>query len=496
MLWYGYVYYIVFNIFLISSVFFLLRVYMWNSLSQLNSLNYLNRFFLSSVLFLFFITFTTLNYLLDGYQDLIYLESLTDSSANISIVSPLLVSKLLAVNSISFNLVQVYYYPFIYVFLLVTVLSVVFCLTYNTDELMTFMFYCLVILAAGYVLFFTDSLILFFLSYEMLLIPSFFILYKFAKTRRCVEAAYLMFFWTQFGALFLIFAFLYLFFVSQSSNFSVINYYYFTPFEVNFIFVCLLMGFGVKLPIWPFYGWLPKAHVEASTNFSIFLSGVLVKFAFFGLLKCLLTVHLEPTFIYIYPFLVIGIVDAVFKLFYQIDLKKLVAYSTVVEMHWLTMCVISGQSNLMLASFCMLISHALLSTNSFLLVDAIARRFKTRLITEISGLNFMCPKLFLMVLINSLIFLGFPGSIFFVSEFLFFSFFFDLFPVLTLFLLVFLYLLGPTFFFRSWMNIMFGFSFSTANRLPVDLSSRELLVFAGMSLLMYWLGISWQAFVI
>ena len=163
----------------------------------------------------------------------------------------------------------------------------------------------------------------------------------------------------------------------------------------------------------------------------------------------LLTIHLEPTFIYIYPFLIIGIVDAVFKLFYQIDLKKLVAYSTVVEMHWLTICVVSGQSNLMLASFCMMIAHALLSTNSFLLVDAVARRFKTRLLTEISGINFLCPKLFLMILLNSLIFLGFPGSIFFVSEFLFFSFFFDLFPVLTLFILFFLYLLGPTFFFRS-----------------------------------------------
>jgi len=93
------------------------------------------------------------------------------------------------------------------------------------------------------------------------------------------------------------------------------------------------MGFGVKLPIWPFYGWLPKAHVEASTNFSIFLSGVLVKFAFFGLFKCLVSVQMEPTFIYVYPFLTIGIVDAVLKLFYQIDLKKLVAYSTVVEMH-------------------------------------------------------------------------------------------------------------------------------------------------------------------
>jgi NADH:ubiquinone oxidoreductase subunit 4 (subunit M) len=63
-------------------------------------------------------------------------------------------------------------------------------------------------------------------------------------------------------------------------------------------------------------------------------------------------------------------------------------------MHWLTMCVISGQSCLMLASFCMLISHALLSTNSFLLVDAINRRFKTRLITEISGVNFLCQTFF------------------------------------------------------------------------------------------------------
>ena len=175
----------------------------------------------------------------------------------------------------------------------------------------------------------------------------------------------------------------------------------------------------------------------------------MVKFAFFGLFKCLLVMSLEPTFLYVYPFLILGIVDAVFKLFYQIDLKKLVAYSTVVEMHWLTICIISGQSNLLLASFAMLISHALISTNSFLLVDAISRRFKTRLITEINGLNFLCPKLFLVTLLNILLFLGFPGSIFFVSEILFFSFFLDLFPLGALFLLFFLYLLGPTFFFRS-----------------------------------------------
>jgi len=102
--------------------------------------------------------------------------------------------QLINASSSSLSLIEVYYYPFIYVFLIITVLSIVFCLSYNKDELMSFMFYCQLILLAGYALFFTDSIILFFLAYEMLLVPSFFILYKFAKTRRCVEAAYLMFF--------------------------------------------------------------------------------------------------------------------------------------------------------------------------------------------------------------------------------------------------------------------------------------------------------------
>lgn len=393
------------------------------------------------------------------------------------------------------NLCDVYYFPFIYIFLLITVLAILFCLSYSLNELIVFSAYCGVILCAGSLIFFTDSLIFFFFAYEMLLIPSFFILYRFAKTRRCVEAAYLMFFWTQFGALFLIFSFLYLFFLCQTQSFTLISTFAFAPFDVNVLFLCWLVGFGVKLPIWPFYGWLPKAHVEASTNFSIFLSGVLVKFAFFGLLKCLVTVQIEPTFYCAYPFLVVGITDAVFKLFYQVDLKKLVAYSTVVEMHWLTMCVISGQSPLMLASFCMLISHALLSANSFLLVDAISRRFKTRLITEISGVNLLCPNLFLLSLVNCLIFLGFPGSIFFVSEFLFFSFFFDLFPVMSFYLLLLLYLLGPTFFFRTWFNALFGASVGVFKRIPLDLSAKELLIHGGLSFLMFWLGASWQIFI-
>ena len=270
---------------------------------------------LSFFLFFSFFSLTVLYYLLDLFNNF---NLLYNENESLIVYDNLNHNFLFNLNNLNLNLLYIYYFPFIYIFILITVLSILFCLSYSINELILFTFYCSIILLSGYILFFTDSFILFFFSYEMLLIPSFFILYKFAKTRKCIEAAYLMFFWTQFGALFLIFSFLYLFFITETSFFSLVTNFQFSNFEVNFLFICWIIGFGVKLPIWPFYGWLPKAHVEASTNFSIFLSGVLVKFAFFGLLKCLITLQMEPTFYYIYPFLTIGLVDAVFKLFYQI----------------------------------------------------------------------------------------------------------------------------------------------------------------------------------
>jgi NADH:ubiquinone oxidoreductase subunit 4 (subunit M) len=494
LLWYGYIYYVLF--FVLLSIVFVSSY----SLSVNTSFNRLYLFGTFSTLalavfvILSFTSLTLLYYLLDNFTYFQYLgTSIPGESVLITWKSS---TFLLNQSFLAITPIDVYYFPFGYIFVLITVLSILFCLSYNTNELSAFLLYCIIILSAGYSMFFTSSLLIFFFAYEMLLIPSFFILYNFAKTRKCVEAAYLMFFWTQFGALFLIFAFLYLFQASGSHSFEIVNLTYFSTYELNFLFFCMLCGFGVKLPIWPFYGWLPKAHVEASTNFSIFLSGVLVKFAFFALVRCLLTIQLEPTVYLIYPFLTIGVIDASLKLFYQIDLKKLVAYSTVVEMHWLTICVISGQSALMLASFCMLISHALLSTNSFLLVDAIGRRFKTRLITEINGINFLCPKLFMLSLVNLLIFLGFPGSIMFVAEILFFSFFFDLYPLLTLLFVVLLYLIAPTMFFRSWTNVLFGMSSYFLRSIPLDLTLKELVIYGGLIVLMFWLGISWQVFIV
>jgi len=322
MLWYGFIYYFIFLFLSFISIIFLFRLFYLNLFYKVDLILTLSHYILSFFVFFSVIALALIYTLMDFFSTFTISYTST-TTLNVNFFEYYCYNFLVDLNSLNLNLISVYYFPFIYIFVIITTLSILFCLAYNTNEIASFIFYCTTILMAGYLLFFTDSIILFFLAYELLLVPSFFILYNFAKTRRCVEAAYLMFFWTQFGALFLILSFLYLFFISGSSSFFIISGFHFSTFELNFLFMCWIIGFGVKLPIWPFYGWLPKAHVEASTNFSIFLSGVLVKFAFFGLLKCLISINLEPTFYFIYPFLVIGITDAVFKLFYQIDLKKI-----------------------------------------------------------------------------------------------------------------------------------------------------------------------------
>ena len=258
-----------------------------------------------------------------------------------------------------------------------------------------------------------------------------------------------MFFWTQFGAVFLFFFFIHIYTISTSTLFASFSFLSLTSLHKNLIIILLLIGFGVKFPIWPFYEWLPKAHVESSTNFSIFLSGVLVKFAFFAFFKCIYYFNSNFYTFWTYLWLAIGILDVALKLYYQIDLKKLIAYATTVEMHWLCLAILNGQTILWFAVYAMIISHALISSNFFWLVDSITRRYKTRLMTELSGFFVTLPKLYLSILFLLITFLGFPGSLFFISEFLFFSYITDYSVSLVFFLLIILYFTVSSSYFKK-----------------------------------------------
>nr|YP_011027857.1 NADH dehydrogenase subunit 4 [Euplotes cristatus]UPM52067.1 NADH dehydrogenase subunit 4 [Euplotes cristatus] len=392
-----------------------------------------------------------------------------------------------------------YLWPFVYIYIFITLVTLIYCFSYNYAELLSFQLYIIFIFLMGGSLFFVNSLALFFFAYEAFLIPSFLILYNFAKTRKAVEAAFLMFFWTQLGAVFLIFNFQYVFFVSGVAGFNELGFTSFTSLEFSFLFWTLLVGFGVKFPVWPFYDWLPKAHVEASTNFSIFLSGVLVKFAFFGFLRYFISLGFDFIPLAVYPFLLVGFMDASVKIFYQLDLKKLIAYSTVIEMHWLVFAVLNGSTFFWIAGFAMMVSHALVSANFFILVDSVTRRFKTRLVFEVFGLAYLTPNLYVGVLFMLVVFLGFPGSLLFVAEFLFFSALLDFSFGLFVILFFFAYFFVPVCFFRSWFLSLFGFPYLTNlrrwsfPRVP-DLALLEVILVFGFIVLLFWLGVTFQFF--
>lgn len=181
-----------FLLLLFISVIGVLRVSLLSSYSRQNIVNYFTSLLLSVYTCFAILAISFLYYLLDNYSSLeLSFSSVPGHTAYISYIPT---NFLIEQAPLNLHLVSIYCFPFIYIFVLITVLSILFCLAYNLNELNTFFAYCTLILAAGYILFFTSSLLVFFFAYEMLLIPSFFILYNFAKTRKCVEASYLMFF--------------------------------------------------------------------------------------------------------------------------------------------------------------------------------------------------------------------------------------------------------------------------------------------------------------
>lgn len=455
-------------------IFFLFSIALyslWSSSLILRTLTRFSNWYVAGLYFLTSLGFTSLVY--------IYVWA----SAGLTLYT----TPLSAVTTPSLNLWIVF--PFIYIFIIVTLLTTLYLVAYNKSELSIFFLYLSSVFISGFGLFASDSFLSFFLFYELLLIPSFFILYNYAKTRKAIEAAFLMFFWTQVGAMCLFFFFISMYLLTTSTLFTTLPTCLVSEFHQTINIVLLLIGFGVKFPIWPFYEWLPKAHVESSTNFSIFLSGVLVKFAFFGFFRCLF--HLESNFSLLIPYiwLVVGIGDVAMKLYYQIDLKKLIAYATTVEMHWLSLALLNGQTVFWYSVYAMLVSHAFLSSNFFFAIDSVTRRYKTRLTTEVSGLFILTPKLYLSTLILLITFLGFPGSLFFIAEFLFFAYLTDISLLLVLLLLFILYFFVISCYFKNWFYMLFGYSVTlTQRRLLNDLDTREFILFSFLTALVYILG--------
>jgi len=339
-----------------------------------------------------------------------------------------------------------------------------------------FIFICNFLVFVIYMFTIVNDLLLIFLFYETMLIPSFLFVYFVSPYRRGIQASLYFLIWTQIGSLLVLCSISYIIYTVGNTSFLSLRLFKFTSDEVWYLYLLLFLGFGFKVPIWPFQYWLTKTHVEAPAGFSIFLSGFLVKTAIYGFYKITneLGAEIDTTFFSI--FVIMGVIDASLKMWGQLDLKKLVAYGTVQEMNLIYIAFLWGDAGAFIGGILFCITHAFLSSLMFFLVDCIQKRYNTRIVSEISGILHTTPNLGLSILFMHILYSGLPGTLKFLSEFYIFTGLVGSAPFSTLLLMFGANFFGLIGFSKCWFNVVFGMTLKNQNQLPIDLTIKEFLI--------------------
>lgn len=262
--------------------------------------------------------------------------------------------------------------------------------------------------------------VLFYLFFEAVLIPMFFIIGIWGGPNR-IYAAFKFFLYTLVGSILMLLAILYIYFEVGGSNIPLALTTAFDPKVQFWLWLAFFASFAVKTPMWPFHTWLPDAHVEAPTAGSVILAGVLLKMGGYGFLRFSLPMFPEAS-AYFTPFVftlsVIAIIYTSFVALVQTDMKKLIAYSSVAHMGFVTLGIFTVDAQGVQGAMMQMISHGLISAALFLCVGVVYDRLHSREIADYGGLVHRMPHYAVVFMFFILASLGLPGTSGFVGEFL------------------------------------------------------------------------------
>ena len=333
------------------------------------------------------------------------------------------------------------------------------------------------------------DLVLFYLFFESGLIPMFLIIGIWGGDRR-VYSAFKFFLYTLLGSVLMLVAIIFIYWQTGTTDITQLYSIGIDAKYQNLLWLAFFSSFAVKTPMWPVHTWLPDAHVEAPTAGSVLLAAILLKMAGYGFIR--FSIGLFPlaseyftTFVFFLS--LIAIVYTSLVALMQEDMKKLIAYSSVAHMGYVTLGIFTFTQQGLQGSLYQMISHGLVSAALFLSVGVIYERMHTRLIRNYGGIVTIMPKFAVLLMIFALASLGLPGTSGFIGEFLVLIAAFEK-NILVAAIACLGVILGAAYMLWLYRRVIFGEIKNHELKKMLDLNRSEVFILASLALPILYFG--------
>jgi NADH-quinone oxidoreductase subunit M len=336
------------------------------------------------------------------------------------------------------------------------------------------------------------DILLFYIFFETTLIPMYLIIGIWGGDNR-IYAAIKFFLYTLLGSVFFLCAIIYIYLHAGTLNLIELENIcpsFLFPVQ-QALFLALFASFAVKVPMFPFHTWLPHAHVQAPTAGSVILAGVLLKLGAYGFIRFSLPI-LPDASVYFAPYIivlsVIAVIYASFVAFAQEDMKKMIAYSSIAHMGYVTAGIFSFNKQGLDGAIFQMISHGIISGALFLVVGALYDRMHTKEINFYGGVASKMPVLATFFMVFTMGSVGLPGTSGFIGEFLSIAGVLQAHYIYATFITLGV-VLGAVYMLSLYRRIMLGEIANTELHRIKDLDMREIITFMPLVLFAIYLGI-------